>query len=167
MSKTEEELWSRFLVTNYEDLYFDNSDILSLLHTYDDLEKIFQTLEIRATGWQDTEEVVIKNCEKVLRKFGRPLRKITATKWQVAETDLTNNIDYDLIFNEASGNFWLSGGYFFYFSEGFSTMAGVIFKKDDQDRPIMQILLGEQAYEVYQQKKKQHQWDSINRRLIR
>jgi len=30
MSKTQEELWSRFWVTNYEDKYFDESDILSL-----------------------------------------------------------------------------------------------------------------------------------------
>jgi len=64
------------------------------------------------------------------------------------------------------GNFWLVDGYFFSFADGFSTMAGVLFKKDDQDRPIMQILVGERAYEIYQEKIKQHQWDAINRRLI-
>ena len=183
MSKTKEELWSRFLVTNYQDLYYNESDIRSLLSTYYDLEKIFRTLEIMIENTEDTGEVVIKKCGDVLRKLGNPNGNKPfdkgeyggkqATLWRVAET--YNDTNYELVFAKTSellsgsgwvGIFWLVEGYFFCFSEGFSTMAGVLFKKDNQDRPIMQILLGEQAYEVYQEKIQQHQWDAINRRLI-
>ena len=187
MSKTEEELWSRFLVTNYQDLYYSDieSDIRSLLSTYYALEKIFQTLEIIVVDKEDIGEAVIKNCGNVLRKLSsqkggnKPFDDKgvyggkQATLWRVAET--TNDTNCELVFAKTSellsgsgwvGNFWLVEGYFFCFSEGFSTMAGVLFKQDKQGRPIMQILLGEQAYKVYQEKIQQHQWDAINRRLI-
>jgi hypothetical protein len=188
MSKTKEELWSRFLVTNYQDLYYDESDIRSLLSTYYDLEKIFQTLEIMV---EDTGEVVIKNCGDVLTKLSDGAigpfddKGVYGGKqailWRVVPADRSSTVNwttdtnYELVFAKTSellsgsgwvGNYWLVEGYFFCFSEGFSTMAGVLFKKDNQDRPIMQILLGEQAYEVYQEKIQQHQWDAINRRLI-
>lgn len=185
MSKTKEELWSRFLVTNYEGKYLEESDTLNLIDTYYDFKKIFRTLEMDGnSAGMDLVEVKIKNPGNVLRKLGnktgnKPFdSKATyggkqATLWRVAGTyDDTN---YELIFAKTSellsgsgwvGNFWLVDGYFFSFSEGFSTMAAVLFKKDDQDRPIMQILLGEQAYEAYQEKIQQHQWDAINRRLI-
>lgn len=184
MSKTQEELWSRFLVTNYRDLYYDESEIISLLSTYYALEKIFQTLEIMVVDTKETGGVVIKNCGDILRKLSSSGKATLldgkwtyggkeATFWRVAET--TNDTNCELVFAKTSellsgsgwvGNFWLVEGYFFCFSEGFSTMAGVLFKKDDRDRPIMQILVGEQAYKVYQEKIKQHQWDAINRRLI-
>jgi len=181
MSKTEEELWSRFRVTNYQDLYAEEWDV-SVWKVRADLKTIFQMLDIEVrTGDDGLAEAIIKKPGNVLRKLDgdKPLDdKWTyggkqATKWVVNGATFPTN--YELVFAKTSellsgsgwvGNFWLVEGYFFCFSEGFSNMAGVIFKKDDRDRPIMQILLGEQAYVVYQEKIQQHQWDAINRRLI-
>jgi|GEM_PF-4477697 hypothetical protein len=181
MSKTQEELWSRFWVTNYEDKYFDESDILSLKYNYSDLDLIFGVLELGFSyDNNDLAQVVIVKPGDILRKLSPKSKPVDdgwlyayggkkATKWIAA------GANYELVFAKTSellsgsgwvGNFWLVDGYFFSFADGFSTMAGVLFKKDDQDRPIMQILVGERAYEIYQEKIKQHQWDAINRRLI-
>jgi len=193
MSKTEEELWSRFLITNYGGNYLEESDVLNWKYQYDDLDLIFEVLEIGlSNNGNDLAEVVIKKPGDILRKLSsktggnKPLDdKSTyggkqATKWVVRGVNTVVNkvtfpTNYELVFAKTSellsgsgwvGNFWLVEGYFFYFPDGFSNMAGLLFKKDDQDRPIMQILIGERAYESYQEKMKKHQWDAINRRLI-
>ena len=207
MSKTGEELWSRFWVTNYKNQYLEESDINKWLHDYSALALLFKLLNIdivnvpipQAQPSDELAQAVIKNSGSLLRRLIDPNKKPIdnwtygdkrATKWVVKgppshfdwtiDGDITNsliidNTEYELIFAKTSellsgfgriGNFWLVEGYFFCFPDDFSNMAGVLFKKDDRDRPIMQILLGERAYELYQEKIKQHQWDSINRRLI-
>lgn len=192
MSKTEEELWSRFRVTNYQGNYLEESDVLKWKYQYDDLDLIFTILGIGSvvSDSDGLAEIIIQHAGSVFRRLSpKDIKPVDdnwtyggkqATKWIVAgDNTVVNKVtfptNYKLVFAKTSellsgsgwvGNFWLVGGYFFCFSEGFSTMAGVLFKKDNQDRPIMQILLGERAYEVYQEKLKQHQWDAINRRLI-
>lgn len=191
MSKTQKELWSRFLVTNYEDKYFDESDVLSLKYNYSDLDLIFNILELGFSyDDNDLAEVVIERAGDILRKLGPKKNKPVdddwlyahsgkkATKWIVADYNAANplpEVNYELVFAKTSellsgsgwvGNFWLVEGYFFSFADGFSNMVGLIFKQDEQGRPVMQILVGERAYEMYQEKIEQHQWDAINRRLI-
>ena len=193
MSKTEEELWSRFWIINYKNQYLEESDINGISHHYSALRNLLTFLYIDIVG-DELAEAVIKppNSGNLLRKLINENKENPidnnwtyggkkATKWVVdgpgdSQTKFViDNTKYELIFAKTSellsgsgwvGNFWLVEGYFFYFPEGFSNMAGVLFKKDDQDRPIMQILIGERAYESYQEKMKQHQWDAINRRLI-
>jgi hypothetical protein len=205
MSKTKEELWSRFWVTNYKNQYLDYSEVTEWLHHYSALALLFKTLNIDIVSVpipdslpsDELAQAVIKNSGDVVRRLIDPNKKSIddnwtyglkpATKWVVNgppsrfEGDITNsliieNTEYELIFAKTSellsgsgwvGNFWLVEGYFFCFPDDFSNMAGVLFKKDDRDRPIMQILFGERAYELYQEKIKQPLWDAINRRLIR
>ena len=184
MSKTEEELWSRFWITNYKNQYLDVGDINELIYHYSVLKDLIAFLTINIVD-DELAQAVINNSGNLLRKLINENKKNPidhnwtyggkkATKWVVDGSD--DNSKYELIFAKTSellsgsgwvGNFWLVEGYFFYFPDGFSNMAGLLFKKDDQDRPIMQILIGERAYESYQEKTKQHQWDAINRRLIR
>ena len=189
MSKTQEELWSRFRVTNYQGNYLEEWEVSKWKNQHDDLDLIFAILEIQSVVSEarlGLAEIIIHNVGNVFRRLGNPKgnRPVDAnwtygdrkaTKWIVAGdnsviNDVTIPTNYELVFAKTSellsgsgwvGNFWLVEGYFFSFSEGFSNMAGVIIKDG-----VMQILLGEQAYKVYREKIQQHQWDAINRRLI-